>query len=176
MLNTQTAARTPELTSLPFLDAQVICAMGPVNFYDHALHTGDVVPGPAYSVVDAQRARRILTLDHQLMRLGLTGSLKDDIMVERARLRNQLPPGFNLGRFARIEREDQGVHSNEKGIFTNVNQVFHLGDDDGNSGWYWRTRPSEMRKRAAQLEIEHDRWLPPKRQKELQAERKARKC
>jgi len=160
--------------------------MGPVNVYDDDSYKGDVVTGVAHGVVDAQRARRILTLDRHLMRLGLTGSLKDDIMVERARLLNQLAPGFKLGRFARLERENEvvsanereneGVSAYERGIFTNVKQVFHLGGDDGDSGWYWRTRPSEMRKRAAQLEIEHDRWLPPKRQKELQAERKARKC
>jgi hypothetical protein len=170
------AARTPELTCLPFLDAQVICAMGSVNFYDEDSCTGNAVQVVTYSVVDAQRARRIMTLDRHLLRLGLTASLKDDIMVERARLLNQLPSGFDVDRFARLERKDQCVSANVKGIFHNVKQVFYPGDDDGNMGWYWRTRPSEMRKRAAQLEIEHDRWLPPKRQKELQAERKARKC
>ena len=147
-----------------------------VNFENDELYMGDVVPGVAYNVVDAQRARRIMTLDRHLMRLGLTGSLKDDMMEQRALLLNQLPPGFNLGRFAHLERMNEGVSANEKGILHNVKQVFHPGADDGNSGWYWRTRPAVMRKRAAELEIEHDRWLPPKRQKELQAERKARKC
>lgn len=155
--------------------AQVICAMEFVYFEDDALYMGDVVPGVAYNQVDAQRARRIMTLDRHLMRLGLTGSLKDDMMVQRARLLRQLPPGFNLDKFARLERKTEGVSANEKGILHNVKEVFHPGGDDGNSGWYWRTRPAVMRKRAAELEIEHERWLPPKRQKELWAEREVRK-
>ena len=134
----------------------------------------DVVPGVAYNPVDEQKARRILTLDVQLMRLGLVGSLKDDLMVERARLLKQLPPGFNLDKFARLERKNEGVPANGKGIFHNVKEVFHFGDDDGNSGWYWRTRPSVMRKRALELAIEHERWLPPERQKELREEREKR--
>lgn len=146
-----------------------------VNFEDDEMYMGDVVPGVAYNHVDVQRARRILTLDRHLMRLGLTGSLKDDMMVQRADLLRQLPPGFNLGRFARLDRKNGGVPASEKGISHDVKQVFHPGGDDDNSGWYWRTRPAVMRKRAAMLEIEHDRWLPPKRQKELQAEREVRK-
>ena len=95
-------------------------------------------------------------------------------MVERARLLKQLPPGFNLDKFARLERKNEGVPANGKGIFHNVKEVFHFGDDDGNSGWFWRTRPSVMRKRALELEIEHERWLPPERQKELREEREKR--
>ena len=153
----------------------MICAMEFVNFENDELYMGDVVPGVAYNDLDAQRARRILTLDRHLMRLGLTGSLKDHMMEERADKLRQLPPGFDLDRFARFDRETERVSANEKGILHNVKQVFHPGAEDDNSGWYWRTRPAVMRKRAAELEIEHDRWLPPKRQKELQAEREEKR-
>jgi hypothetical protein len=129
----------------------------------------------AYNQVDAQRARRIMTLDRHLMRLGLVGSLKDHMMEQRARLLKQLPLGFNLGRFARLERKMMRVSASEKGIVDNVKEVFHPGGDDDNSGWYWRMHPKVMRKRAAELEIEHDRWLPPERQKELQAEREVKR-
>ena len=148
--------------------------MGFTDFEYDVLDVMDVVPGVAYNPGDEQKARRIMTLDIQLMRLGLTGSLKDDVMVERAHLLKQLSTGFNLNKFAIIERKNEGVPANGKGIFHNVKEVFHFGADDGNSGWYWRTRPAVMRKRARELAIEHERWLPPKRQKELQAEREVK--
>ena len=129
----------------------------------------------AYNQVDAQRARRILTLDRHLMRLGLTGSLKDDMMKQRKDLLKQLPRGFNLDRFARLDRKVVGASASEKGILHNVKEVFHPGEDDGNSGWYWRTRPAVMRKRARELAIEHERWLTPKQQKELHADREVSK-
>ena len=115
----------------------------------------------------AWEARRFLWLTNHIMRLGQTGSFVDDMQAERERLRRTVPAQYIKDAI----KEGKGV--NEKGFFHNQPRVFYNGDESV-SDQYWHTHPKGAAERARVLEVEHDRWLPPKRQEELRKERKER--
>ena len=82
----------------------------------------------------AWEARHYLWLTNQIVRLGQTGSLVDDMQKKREELRRTVPAQY-------IEdaiKEGKGV--NEKGFFHYEPRVFY-NTDESVSNQYWRSTP-----------------------------------
>ena len=82
----------------------------------------------------AWQARHYLWLGNQIVRLGQTGSLVDDMQYEREQLRKKVPWQY-------IEDAmKEGVGINEKGNFHYEPRVFY-DTNESVSNQYWRSTP-----------------------------------